>query len=626
LGSDLRFSIRGPKLEDGRTGSSLLKSGILFQDRFSACILNWEKILRHRIFFAVALVNLISALSMGRLPGEQRDLILVAGQSNAVGFDAYATELPTDPGDKDVLFWFRCGDPPPDTFDSTSQRQWTHLQPQPKGTPLARNSGKAGEVGFGLSRQYGNFAKSEGGFGPEIGLTRTLRKADPNTKLAVIKVAFSGTGMRQDWSPNDTGDVGACYRAMIQETQLAISEAKSQGIELRLRALIWVQGESDATERDAPHYQESLAFMIASLRTDLRSPLLPVLLSVNSRFLEGENPHVAKIVEAQKALAKSLAWCEYVDTSECETLLPRRIHFTAAGTLDVGNRFANAMLESNVRHSLFIAGPSFTGIIDEQGNEEWNSGRNGARDGYILPNGNALIAWSDEVLELKRDKTIVFRYQKSPENREIGTVQRIENNRTLITELGPAPKLIEVDMDGSIKAQITLEPETDNAHMQTRMARKLSNGNYLVPHLLAFQVKEYSPTGKIVRTIKTDLAELGGREAENWPFTAIRLESGNTLVNLTHGNKCVEFDSDGKVVWKLSNDSFPEKPFADPCGAQRLPNGNTVIASYGAKRGIKAFEVTRDGAIVWTYQGKHNIHELQVLTTNGQPVQGTPLK
>jgi hypothetical protein len=185
---------------------------------------------------------------------------------------------------------------------------------------------------------------------------------------------------------------------------------------------------------------------------------------------------------------------------------------------------------------------------------------------------------------------------------------------------------MEVERDGKIAVEVKLEPETDNAHMQTRMARKLENGNYLVPHLLAFRVKEYSPDGAVVRTLATDLAELGGRAAENWPFTAIRLANGNTLVNLTHGNKTAEFDSNGKVVWKLSNEDFPEKPFADPCGAQRLPNGNTVIASYGAQKGIKAFEVTREGKMVWKYEGKHKIHELQVLSTNGVAVEGKPLK
>lgn len=282
--------------------------------------------------------------------------------------------------------------------------------------------------------------------------------------------------------------------------------------------------------------------------------------------------------------------------------------------------------EGPVSHSLFIAGPTFTGILDENGAEAWDSGRPGARDGYVLPNGNVLIAWADEVAELKPSKEVVFRYKKSEVNSEIGTAVRLENGRTLITELGTAPKLLEVDANGTIAIDIPLKPETDNAHMQTRMARKLSSGNYLVPHLLAFQVKEYSKDGSIVATIKTDIEELGGKGAENWPFTAIRLANGNTLVNLTHGNKTVEFDAAGKVVWKISNDDFAEKPFVDPCGAQRLPNGNTVIASYGAQSGIKAFEVTPDKKIVWKYEGKHRIHELQILTTNGKPIDGVPLK
>jgi len=280
-----------------------------------------------------------------------------------------------------------------------------------------------------------------------------------------------------------------------------------------------------------------------------------------------------------------------------------------------------------IRHSFFIAGPTLTGIIDEEGEEAWNAGEPAARDGFVLPNGNVLIAWSGEVKELTRDKKLVFQFKLSPENREIGTVERLKNGRTLITELGPKPRLLEVDSDGKIALEFALQPETDNAHMQTRMARKLANGNYLVPHLLAFKVKEYSPQGEVLQEFKTDRDELGGRKAENWPFTAIRLENGKTLVNLTHGNKTVELDNDGRVVWQVGNDDFPEeKPFADPCGGQRLPNGNTVIASYGSQGDIKVFEVTREKKIVWKYTGKHRAHEIQILTTNGKPIEGKPLK
>ena len=188
-----------------------------------------------------------------------------------------------------------------------------------------------------------------------------------------------------------------------------------------------------------------------------------------------------------------------------------------------------SLADEPITHSFFIAGPSFTGIIAEDGSEEWNAGKAGARDGFILPNGNALIAWGNEVKELTREKEVIFHYTKSADNNEIGTAQRLEN--------------------------------------------------------------------------------------------------GHTLVNLTHGNKSVEMDADGKVIWKISNDDFPDlKPFADPCGAQRLPNGNTVIASYASKEAIKVFEVTPEKKIVWTYQGPHRAHEIQILTTNGKPIEGLPLK
>lgn len=283
--------------------------------------------------------------------------------------------------------------------------------------------------------------------------------------------------------------------------------------------------------------------------------------------------------------------------------------------------------EVEIRHSFFIVGPTFSGIIGEDGREQWNAGKPAARDGFVLPNGNVLIAWSGEVKEFTRDLQVVFQFQKSPENRELGTVERLENGRTLITELGVKPRLLEVNSAGRIELEFPLQPETDNAHMQTRMARKLANGNYLVPHLLAFKVKEYAPTGAVIREFRTDLKELGGREEENWPFTAIRLANGHTLVNLTHGNKTVELDMDGRVCWQVSNADFPEeKPFADPCGAQRLPNGNTVIASYGSRGAIKIFEVTPDKRMVWKYTGPHRAHEIQILTTNGEVVPGKPFK
>ncbi len=280
---------------------------------------------------------------------------------------------------------------------------------------------------------------------------------------------------------------------------------------------------------------------------------------------------------------------------------------------------------SGISHSFFIAGPQFTGIIGESGEIVWDSKKRGARDGYVLKNGNILICWGNEVREYNKKKEIVLSYKKSEKSMELGTAVRLSNGRTMITESGTKPRIVEINKKGKVVKSTPLQPETERTHMQTRMARKLKNGNYLVPHLLAFAVKEYEPDGTVVNTFSTDYKEFGGRDAKTWPFTAIRTKNGNTLVTLTQGNRVVELDADGKIIWEIDNSLFEEKPLVDPCGAQRLPNGNTVITSYGAKKGIKIFEVNPDKKIVWTYNN-YKAHHFQILTTNGKPIKGKPLK
>jgi hypothetical protein len=274
---------------------------------------------------------------------ETRDLLIVAGQSNAVGFDAPATEFPADPSDETILFWWRCGDPPPDRHDSMGGAGWTTLRPQPLGQPLTRESAAAAKPPHpDAKRQYGNFAKAEGGFGPEITFARTLMAVAPRP-LAVLKVAFSGTSVAKDWDPTLRDPDGACYRALVEEYRKAIAAAKSEGIILRPRALTWVQGESDATAQHAPLYEANLRAMLERLRRDLNAPDLVILLGLNTRFGNGKNPHMPDVIAAQKAVAEALAHCAYVDTSGAETLPPSHTHFTAAGTLEIGKRFAEAL-------------------------------------------------------------------------------------------------------------------------------------------------------------------------------------------------------------------------------------------------------------------------------------------
>jgi hypothetical protein len=250
------------------------------------------------------------------------------------------------------------------------------------------------------------------------------------------------------------------------------------------------------------------------------------------------------------------------------------------------------------------------------------------RDGWVLPDGHLLLAVSKSkddpfgaAIEVDADGKTVFEFKGT--QGEVDTVQPLPGGNILMTDSGKAPRLLEVDRTGKIVVEIPLRCQTQNAHMETRMARKLANGNYLVPHLLDFLVREYRPDGTTAWEFKTPT-----EPKECWPFTAIRLANGNTLVNLTHGNRTIEVDAAGAIVWQVTNEDLGAPLFRDPCGAQRLPNGNTVIASYGQSgKGVKLFEVTREKKVVWTWSSERpGVHQVHVFETNGKPLDGAPIK
>ncbi|MCH2366495.1 MAG: hypothetical protein MK554_04645, partial [Planctomycetes bacterium] len=206
-------------------------------------------------------------------------------------------------------------------------------------------------------------------------------------------------------------------------------------------------------------------------------------------------------------------------------------------------------LEAPIRHSfLGVGNASKAVIVGEDGSIKWKVNLPSS-DGWVLPSGNVLLALyrmrgfpNGGVVEIDRKtKKIVFQYKG--QQKETSTVQALPGDKFLVAELGPEPRAIVIDRTGKVLKTTPLQCQKKNFHMQTRMLRMLPNGNYIAPHLLDFAVKEYEPdTGKVVRSFPTDDR---GRAKRDWPFTAIRLENGNTLIGCTNGNRIIEVDATG---------------------------------------------------------------------------------
>lgn len=293
-----------------------------------------------------------------------------------------------------------------------------------------------------------------------------------------------------------------------------------------------------------------------------------------------------------------------------------------------------------VTHSFLVTGGEtyileFDSPSDTKGREVWRYAH-GSRDGWVLESGNVLLAVNANtpglpgggVVEVTRDGKETVRWKGTQS--EVNSVQPVTGGGVVLTEAGPKPRLVELDAANKVVVEFPLQCQLDNHHMQTRMARKLADSTYLVPHLFDFAVKQYDKTGKVLATIGTRIWGDSKGDINSWPFTAIRLENGHTLCGLTHSSRVAEFDGAGKMVWQLTNDDLPaEFRINDACGVQRLPNGNTVVTSYaGGAAGVKLIEVTREKKVVWSYRDtkNHGIHHFQILTTDGKPVAGVAMK
>jgi outer membrane protein assembly factor BamB len=309
-------------------------------------------------------------------------------------------------------------------------------------------------------------------------------------------------------------------------------------------------------------------------------------------------------------------------STRLETVYNRRMKLTLSIALACLSTFCAARAGEKITHK-FLATGAETYIVGNDNQIEWTYPE-GTRDGYVLPGGNLLLTLtkSDKhpggaVVEVTPAGKTLFQWEGTQS--EINTAQLLPSGNIMLTEAGDKPRVLELSRDKKIVLEFPISCQTTNHHMETRMTRKLPNGNYLVPHLLDKVVREYDPKGKIVWEVPTP----------NWAFTAIRVPNGNTLIDCTYGNMSIEVDKNGKTVWQLTNDDFSKPLIKDACGGQRLPNGNTVITAYGvgADR-TKLIEVTPDKKVVWTYTDDkpHGIHTFQILETNGKPIEGAPMK
>lgn len=258
-------------------------------------------------------------------------------------------------------------------------------------------------------------------------------------------------------------------------------------------------------------------------------------------------------------------------------------------------------------------------IVSADGKIEWQTEAKHPQDCWLLPSGNVLFAYVAGAKEVTPDDKVVWEYKAPEKGVECHAAQPLPNGNVLVVECGTS-RLIEVDKEGKIAKEIPLVTKPDvTLHNQYRGARKLVNGHYVVVFKGEGKIVELDGDGKVLRQ----------QPVPGDPHEVLVLKSGNWLVTCGDGHQVVEVNPAGETVWSLTENELPGNPLRLMAGAQRLPNGNTILCNYLGHGHIgenpQVYEVTPDKKLVWTF-GDHGqfktINQIQILDTPVDVIQG----
>lgn len=114
-----------------------------------------------------------------------------------------------------------------------------------------------------------HFDKPEAGVGPGISFAQTMLVGRENVQIGLIPCAWGGSSINV-WKSGEKYLNHFPYDEAIQRARLA----RQKGV---LKAILWLQGESDNDPVKSVGYFEKLTTLISNLRKDLDDPNLPFI-------------------------------------------------------------------------------------------------------------------------------------------------------------------------------------------------------------------------------------------------------------------------------------------------------------------------------------------------------------
>jgi len=115
-------------------------------------------------------------------------------------------------------------------------------------------------------------------FGPELGFASVIKSSLPNSQIAIIKHAHSGTNLYAEWNPgqngNDSAHWGFQFTEFVKTVNAGMDSLRQRGYEPIVKGMLWQQGEQEALAVDSISIQYGilLRHFISRVREQFKAP------------------------------------------------------------------------------------------------------------------------------------------------------------------------------------------------------------------------------------------------------------------------------------------------------------------------------------------------------------------
>lgn len=141
------------------------------------------------------------------------------------------------------------------------------------------------------------------------------------------------------------------YPPMIQHIQDMLAQLRAQGYAPNLRAMFWLQGETDALNEGAAQYETNIKQFMADVRADVGSPDLQFYLTQINPFMPAFASHQTQVHQVNMGMVNAAAADPgrvfFVATDDIRCGFADTIHYNANQTIAIGQRWANLYLRFN---------------------------------------------------------------------------------------------------------------------------------------------------------------------------------------------------------------------------------------------------------------------------------------